>query len=108
MTNHFPLTFMARPEFKRVTDLRGKRIGITRVGSSTHTVTLYVLNQAGLKPGDHEIVPCDSALRAIPSTAQFSPNTPEIDDSPVRPKCAGAAKQVLRHTSHSPTASALR
>ncbi len=48
---------MARPEFKRVADLRGKRIGVTRVGSSTHTVTLYVLNQAGLKPGDYEIVP---------------------------------------------------
>jgi ABC-type nitrate/sulfonate/bicarbonate transport system substrate-binding protein len=57
VTNRFPFTFMARPEFKRVSDLRGKRIGVTRVGSSTHTVTLYVLNQAGLKPGDYEIVP---------------------------------------------------
>jgi ABC-type nitrate/sulfonate/bicarbonate transport system substrate-binding protein len=57
VTNPFPFTFMARPEFKRVSDLRGKRIGVTRVGSSTHTVTLYVLNQAGLKPGDYEIVP---------------------------------------------------
>ena len=57
VTNRFPFTFMARPEFKRVSELRGKRIGVTRVGSSTHTVTLYVLNQAGLKPGDYEIVP---------------------------------------------------
>jgi len=57
VTNRFPFTFMARPEFKRISDLRGKRIGVTRVGSSTHTVTLYVLNQAGLKPGDYEIVP---------------------------------------------------
>ena len=57
VTNRFPFTFMARPEFKRVNDLRGKRIGVTRIGSSTHTVTLYVLNQAGLKPGDYEIVP---------------------------------------------------
>ena len=57
VTNRFPFTFMARPEFKRVSDLRGKRIGVTRVGSSTHTVTLYLLNQAGLKPGDYEIVP---------------------------------------------------
>ncbi|HWH77180.1 MAG TPA: ABC transporter substrate-binding protein [Candidatus Binatus sp.] len=56
-TNRFPFTFMARPEFKRVSELRGKRVGVTRVGSSTHTVTLYVLNQAGLKPGDYEIVP---------------------------------------------------
>ena len=57
VTNRFPFAFMARPEFKRISDLRGKRIGVTRVGSSTHTVTLYVLNQAGLKPGDYEIVP---------------------------------------------------
>ena len=57
VTNRFPFTFMARPDFKRVSDLKGKRIGITRVGSSTHTVTLYVLNQAGLKPGDYEVVP---------------------------------------------------
>ena len=57
VTNRFPFTFMARPEFKRISDLRGKRIGVTRVGSSTHTVTLYVLNRAGLKPGEYEIVP---------------------------------------------------
>ena len=57
VTNRFPFTFMARSDFKRVSELRGKRIGVTRVGSSTHTVTLYVLNQAGLKPGDYEIVP---------------------------------------------------
>ena len=63
VTNRFPFTFMARPEFKRVSDLRGKRIGVTRVGSSTHTVTLYVLNQAGLKPGDYEIV----ALGEVPN-----------------------------------------
>ena len=57
VTNRFVFSFMARPEIKRVSDLRGKRIGVTRVGSSTHTVSLYVLNQAGLKPGDYEILP---------------------------------------------------
>ena len=57
VTNRFVFSFMARPEIKRVSDLKGKRIGVTRVGSSTHTVALYALNQAGLKPGDYEILP---------------------------------------------------
>lgn len=57
VTNRFVFSFMARPEFKRVSDLKGKRIGVTRVGSSTHTVAQYVLNQGGLKPGDYEVLP---------------------------------------------------
>jgi ABC-type nitrate/sulfonate/bicarbonate transport system substrate-binding protein len=56
-TNRFSFSFMARPEFKRISDLKGKRIGVTRIGSSTHTAALYALNQAGLKPGDYEILP---------------------------------------------------
>jgi ABC-type nitrate/sulfonate/bicarbonate transport system substrate-binding protein len=48
---------MARPEINRVSDLKGKKIGITRVGSSTHTASLYALGQAGLKTGDYQILP---------------------------------------------------
>jgi ABC-type nitrate/sulfonate/bicarbonate transport system substrate-binding protein len=40
-----------------VNDLRGKKIGITRVGSSTHTSALFALGQAGLKPADYQILP---------------------------------------------------
>jgi len=57
VTNRFSFSLMARPQFKRVSDLKGKRIGVTRVGSSTHTAALYALNQAGLKPGDYDILP---------------------------------------------------
>ena len=57
VTNRFVFSFFARPQFQRVSDLKGKRIGVTRIGSSTHTVALFVLNQAGLKPGDYEILP---------------------------------------------------
>jgi NitT/TauT family transport system substrate-binding protein len=56
-TNRFVFSLMARPEIKRVSDLRGKKIGITRIGSSTHTAALYVLNQAGFKPNDYQILP---------------------------------------------------
>ncbi|TAJ77351.1 ABC transporter substrate-binding protein [bacterium] len=56
-TNRFVFSLMSRPEIKRISDLRGKKIGITRVGSSTHTAALYALGQGGLKPSDYQILP---------------------------------------------------
>jgi NitT/TauT family transport system substrate-binding protein len=56
-TNRQVFSLMSRPEIKRASDLRGKKIGITRIGSSTHTSALYALNQAGLKTGDYQILP---------------------------------------------------
>jgi NitT/TauT family transport system substrate-binding protein len=56
-TNRFVFSLMGKPELKRVVELRGKKIGITRVGSSTHTAALYALSQAGLKPADYQILP---------------------------------------------------
>ena len=48
-TNRQVFSLMAKPEFKRITDLRGKKIGITRVGSSTHTSALYALEFCGIE-----------------------------------------------------------
>jgi len=56
-TNNMVFSLMAKPEIKRISDLRGKKIGITRVGSSTHTAALYALSQGGLKPVDYQILP---------------------------------------------------
>src|ERR687895_2889870 len=56
-TNRQVFSLMAKPEFKRISDLRGKKIGITRIGSSTHTSALFALGQAGLKPSDYQILP---------------------------------------------------
>ena len=56
-TNRMVFSLMAKPEFKRIADLRGKKIGITRAGSSTHTSALYALGAAGLKPGDYQVLP---------------------------------------------------
>jgi ABC-type nitrate/sulfonate/bicarbonate transport system substrate-binding protein len=56
-TNRMVFSLMAKPEFKRIADLRGKKIGITRAGSSTHTAALYALGSAGLKPGDYQVLP---------------------------------------------------
>jgi NitT/TauT family transport system substrate-binding protein len=56
-TNRQVFSLMAKPEFKRITDLRGKKIGITRVGSSTHTSALFALGSAGLRTNDYQLLP---------------------------------------------------
>ena len=56
-TNRQVFSLMAKPEFKKITDLKGRKIGITRIGSSTHTSALYALGSAGLKPSDYQILP---------------------------------------------------
>jgi ABC-type nitrate/sulfonate/bicarbonate transport system substrate-binding protein len=56
-TNRQVFSLMAKPEFKRIADLKGKKIGITRVGSSTHTSALYALTSAGLKGSDYQLLP---------------------------------------------------
>ncbi len=50
--NRFVFSIMARGDVKRLADLRGKKIGITRIGSSTHTAVLFAVNKAGLAPTD--------------------------------------------------------
>jgi len=42
----------ARPEIRSVSDLKGKRIGITRFGASTHFAGLAMLDSAGIKPNE--------------------------------------------------------
>jgi ABC-type nitrate/sulfonate/bicarbonate transport system substrate-binding protein len=56
-TNRMVFSLMVKPEIKKIADLRGKKIGITRAGSSTHTAALYALGNAGLKPGDYQVLP---------------------------------------------------
>jgi NitT/TauT family transport system substrate-binding protein len=54
--NRFVFSFMARPDVKKVSDLRGKKIGITRFGSSTHTVTDWIMSHAGIKPDEYQVL----------------------------------------------------
>jgi NitT/TauT family transport system substrate-binding protein len=58
----FPIMLIARPEFKSVTDLKGKAIGIGVIGSSPHIVTRLILKHFGLDPDkDVKSVPGGSA-----------------------------------------------
>ena len=56
-TNRQVFSLMAKPELKKINELKGKKIGITRIGSSTHTSALYALASAGLKPADVQLLP---------------------------------------------------
>src|ERR1051325_5793202 len=41
---------MGRPEIKKPEDLKGKRVGVGRIGGNSHYYTLYGLRQKGLDP----------------------------------------------------------
>jgi ABC-type nitrate/sulfonate/bicarbonate transport system substrate-binding protein len=42
----------SKPEIKSVSDLRGKRIGVTRFGASSYFAGLSMLDSAGIKPNE--------------------------------------------------------
>jgi NitT/TauT family transport system substrate-binding protein len=54
--NRFVFSLMARADLRRVAELKGKKIGITRLGSSTHTAVLYVAAKAGLGANDYTLL----------------------------------------------------
>ena len=56
VANRLVFSFMARSEIKTFNGLKGKKIGITRLGSSTHSVTLWVMNRFGHKPDDYQLL----------------------------------------------------
>jgi ABC-type nitrate/sulfonate/bicarbonate transport system substrate-binding protein len=56
-TNRLIFSLVARPEFKTVADLKDKTVGITRIGSSTHTASLIAFAEAGLKQGEYRLLP---------------------------------------------------
>ncbi len=51
MQNMMRFFLHARPDIRRVEDLRDKRVAITRLGSGIHLATQTVLERAGLEPG---------------------------------------------------------
>jgi NitT/TauT family transport system substrate-binding protein len=55
--NRQVFSLIGKPEYKRIADLKGKKIGITRVGSSTHTSALFALASAGLRTNDYQLLP---------------------------------------------------
>jgi ABC-type nitrate/sulfonate/bicarbonate transport system substrate-binding protein len=50
MKNILTHSILARPEIKRPEDLKGKRVGISRLGSNTHYFVVQVARRFGLDP----------------------------------------------------------
>ena len=49
--NHLTQSILAKPEIKRLEDLRGKKIGVTRIGATTHYFALQVFKRRGMEAG---------------------------------------------------------
>ena len=49
--NHLTQSILAKPEFKRLEDLRGKKIGVTRIGSTTHYFAIQAFKRRGMEAG---------------------------------------------------------
>jgi NitT/TauT family transport system substrate-binding protein len=53
------------PDYKSLTDLKGKKIGVTAPGSSTNMMANFVLAKAGLKPTDVSFIGVGTAAGAL-------------------------------------------
>ena len=53
------------PNFKSVADLKGKKIGVSAPGSSTHVMANFVLAKAGLEPSDVSIIGVGTGSGAV-------------------------------------------
>ncbi|HEY7167347.1 MAG TPA: ABC transporter substrate-binding protein [Candidatus Binatia bacterium] len=48
--NFLTQSIIAKPEITRLQELKGKKIGVTRIGSNTHYFTVQALRRAGMNP----------------------------------------------------------
>lgn len=53
------------PDFKNISDLKGKKIGVTAPGSSTNMLVNFVLAKGGLKPNEVSIVGVGASAGAL-------------------------------------------
>src|SRR4029453_12443227 len=56
-----------KPEIKTPADLKGKRIGVTRIGAVSHSVLLMMLQQWKMSPSDVQVMPLGSSPSMLAS-----------------------------------------
>jgi NitT/TauT family transport system substrate-binding protein len=54
--NSLTHSILARPEIKRPEDLKGKTLGLTRLGSNSHYFVVQALRRYGLEPADINVI----------------------------------------------------
>jgi len=55
-TSRLPFSLYVKPTYTRVEDLRGRKLGVSRFGSSTDFTARYVLTKHGLSPGKDVVI----------------------------------------------------
>jgi NitT/TauT family transport system substrate-binding protein len=66
MVNYYPNPFFSTPDIKTYADLKGKKIAVTRVGSSSYTATNMLLKKLGLEEGrDYTILQLGSTQNRL-------------------------------------------
>ena len=66
MVNYYPNPFFSTPEIKSPIDLKGKRVAVTRIGSSSYTATVMLLKKLGLEEGrDYTIMQLGSTQNRL-------------------------------------------
>lgn len=65
MVNYYPNPFFSTPEIKAPADLKGKKIAVTRIGSSSHTATIMLLKKLGLEEKDYTIMQLGSTQNRL-------------------------------------------
>ena len=58
---------MVRPEIKTQADLKGKRVGVTRIGAVSHSVLLMILRRWNMTPTDVQIMQVGSSPNMLAS-----------------------------------------
>jgi NitT/TauT family transport system substrate-binding protein len=58
---------MVRPEIKTQADLKGKRVGVTRIGAVSHSVLLMILRRWNMSPMDVQIMQVGSSPNMLAS-----------------------------------------
>ena len=58
---------MVRPEIKTQADLKGKRVGVTRIGAVSHSVLLMILRRWNMNPTDVQIMQVGSSPNMLAS-----------------------------------------
>ncbi len=48
--DRFPYQLIVSPAIKQISDLKGKRFAVSRIGSADHTATMFVLPRLGIQP----------------------------------------------------------
>ena len=65
MVNFYPNPFFSTPDIKTPADLKGKKVAVTRIGSSSHTATVMLLKKLGLEEKDYTIMQLGSTQNRL-------------------------------------------